>query len=116
MHTLAVLAAFCVAACTPAQAATVDGSPITLRMDAPFPEVRAVSVTVEETSTQTNVLVDEPDLRVAVVVSHSADIDNAVGYWREGGDFTVCAAELARDGAWLAFEGTCASGRVLLPY
>jgi hypothetical protein len=115
LRTVAVLALVLVAACTPAGAATVDGSPITLRMDAPFPEVRAVYVTVEETPTQTNVLVDEPDLRVAVVVSHTAGIDNAVGYWRDGGDFTVCAAELARDGAWLVFGGTCASGRVLLP-
>jgi hypothetical protein len=107
---------FAVVGCQPSSvASTAEGSPITLRLDAPSAEVRAVYVTVEETPTQTNVLVDEPDLRVAVVVSHSADIDNAVGYWRQGGDFTVCAAELARDGAWLAFNGPCAKGRVLLP-
>jgi hypothetical protein len=108
--------AFAVVGCRPtAVASTAESSPITLRLDTPSAEARAVYVTVEETPEQTNVLVDEPDLRVAVVVSHTAGIDNAVGYWREGGDFTVCAAELARDGAWLAFEGPCAKGRVLLP-
>jgi hypothetical protein len=90
---------------------------LTLRMAAPLTSERSSLVTVEDTDVQTNVLVDDPDLRVAVVIPHDgvADIEPAIGIWQPGTDFVVCKAELARDGAWLAFNGPCASGRVLLP-
>jgi hypothetical protein len=88
---------------------------VTLRLDSPVAQERVVGVSVEETDVQTNVLVDDVDIRVAVVVSKSSEIDNAVGFWQDGGDFLVCKADLSRDGRWLAFESACASGRVLLP-
>jgi ABC-type glycerol-3-phosphate transport system substrate-binding protein len=109
---LAFLAALAACSSSPASSPTP-----TLQMTSPLVAERAVMITVEETEVQTNVLVDEPDLRVAVVSPRGGvtDIEPAIGIWQPGGDFVVCGAELARDGAWLAFGGACASGRVLLP-
>lgn len=86
-----------------------------LQLDAPTTERRNVMVTVEETEVQTNVLVDEPDLRLAVVVPKTGETDPAVGIWRPGTDFLICKAIVERIANVVTFDGPCAMGAVMLP-
>lgn len=86
-----------------------------LQLDVPTTERRDVMVTVEETEIQTNVLVDEPDLRLAVVVPKTDETDPAVGIWRPGTDFLVCKAIVERSANVVTFDGPCAMGVVMLP-